>query len=120
MFRSVFVADTLGSPSADLAACADVIHDSSVRTLMARGYVAATEPAQADVILRSAWSARPVTAGRPDGKVSLRLWIEDPSGRVLKTFDAIVDAQAGLLTRDRVSEAVRTKVGAMPMAPTAR
>lgn len=112
--RSVFVADPQGAPTPELARYGDAIHDASVRTLIFRGYLAATEPSQSEAILRPTWIARPYVSGQPDGKVSLRLNIEDHAGRVLQTFDVIREVPAGLLTQDRVTEAVRTALSAMP------
>jgi len=111
LVRSVYVQEAIGAPSPSLALCVDVIHDTSVRVLQSRGYVAATEPAGADAILYAAWYARPVSAGIPVGKVSLRLTLVDRSGRVLGSFIVISDAQASLLSKERIADLVREGLG---------
>ena len=45
LVRSVYVEEVTRAPSPALALCGDVIHDTSVRVLQSRGYVAATERA---------------------------------------------------------------------------
>jgi len=110
LVRSVYVQEAIGAPSPSLALCDDVIHDTSVRVLRSRGYVAATEPAGADAILYAAWYARPVSAGIPVGKVSLRLTLVDRSGRVLDSFDAISDQQASFLSKERIADLVRDQL----------
>jgi hypothetical protein len=111
LVRSVYVEEAIGAPSPALARCVDVIHDTSVRVLQYRGYVAATEPAGADAILYAAWYARPASAGMPVGKVSLRLTLVDRSGRVLQTFEVFSDAQASFLSKERIAELVREQLG---------
>ena len=111
LVRSVYVQEAIRAPSPALALCGDVIHDTSVRVLQSRGYVAATEPAGADAILYAAWFARPVSAGIPVGKVSLRLTLVDRSGRVLGSFLVISDAQASFLSKERIADLVREGVG---------
>jgi hypothetical protein len=113
LVRSIFVEEASGAPSPDLAQCADVIHDTSVRVLQSRGYVAATEPAGADAILYAAWYARPVSAGIPVGKVSLRLTLVDRSGRVLGSFVVISDVQASFLSKERIADLVREQLGVL-------
>jgi hypothetical protein len=109
--RSVYVQEAIGAPSPALALCGDVIHDTSVRVLRSRGYVAATEPAGADAILYAAWYSRQVSSGLPVGKVSLRLTLVDRSERVLDSFDVISDAQASFLSKERVADLVREQLG---------
>ena len=111
MVRSIYVEEAIGAPTPALALCGDVIHDTSVRVLRSRGYVAATEPSGADAILSAAWYARPVSSGGPAGKVSLRLTLTDRSGRVLDTLDVITDAQASFLSKDRIADLVRARLG---------
>ena len=110
LVRSVYVEEAIGAPSPALALCGDVIHDTSVRVLQSRGYVAATEPAGADAILYAAWYARPVSSGLPVGKVSLRLTLVDRSGRVLDSFYAIADEQASFLSKERIADLVRDQL----------
>lgn len=109
--RSVYVEEAVGAPSPDLALCGDIIHDTTVRVLRSRGYVAATEPAGADAILYAAWSARPSGVAGPVGKVSLRLTLVDRSGRVLDSLDAISDVPASFLSKARIADLVRARVG---------
>ena len=111
LVRSVYVEEAVGAPSPALALCGDVIHDTSVRVLRSRGYVAATEPAGADAILHAAWYARPVSAGSPVVKVSLRLTLANRSGSVLDSFDVISDAQASFLSKERIADLVRERLG---------
>jgi hypothetical protein len=111
LVRSVYVEEAIGAPSPELALCGDVIHDTSVRVLRSRGYVAATEPSGADAILYAAWYSRPVSSTGSVGKVSLRLTLADRSGRVLESFDVISDAQASFLSKDRIADLVREQLG---------
>jgi len=111
LVRSVYVEEAIGAPSPALALCGDVIHDTSVRVLRSRGYVAATEPAGADAILSAAWYVRPVSSGGLVAKVSLRLTLADRSGRVLDTFEVITDAQASFLSKERIADLVRERLG---------
>jgi hypothetical protein len=73
--------------------------------------VAATEPAGADAILYAAWYARPVSAGMPVGKVSLRLTLVDRNGRVLGSSVVISDMQASFLSKERIADLVRDRLG---------
>ena len=109
--RSVYVEEVTRAPSPALALCGDVIHDTSVRVLRSRGYVAAAERAGADAILYAAWYARPVRPDMPVGKVSLRLTLADRSGRVLDSFYVISDAQASFLSKERIADLVREQLG---------
>jgi hypothetical protein len=111
LVRSVYVQEAIGAPSPSLALCVNVIHDTSVRVLQSRGYVAATEPAGADAILYAAWYARPVRSGMPVGKVSLRLTLVDRSGKVLESFEVFSDAQASFLSKERIADLVREQLG---------
>jgi hypothetical protein len=108
--RSVYVEEVIHAPSPALALCGDVIHDTSVRVLRSRGYVAATERAGADAILYAVWSAHSVRPGLLVGKVSLRLTLVDRSGRVLDSFDAISDQQASFLSKERIADLVRDQL----------
>ena len=110
LVRSVYVQEAIGAPSPSLALCDDVIHDTSVRVLQSRGYVAATERAGADAILYALWSAHSVRPGLLVGKVSLRLTLVDRSGRVLDSFDAISDQQASFLSKERIADLVRDQL----------
>ena len=110
LVRSVYVEEAIGAPSPDLALCGDVIHDTSVRVLRSRGYVAAMERAGADAILYATWSARPVGVGSPVGKVSLRLTLADRSGRELDSFDVISDVPASFLSKARIADLVRERL----------
>ena len=110
LVRSVYVQEAIGAPSPSLALCDDVIHDTSVRVLQSRGYVAATERAGADAILYAVWSAHSVRPGLLVGKVSLRLTLVDRSGRVLDSFDAISDQQASFLSKERIADLVRDQL----------
>ncbi len=110
LVRSVYVEEVTRAPSPALALCGDVIHDTSVRVLRSRGYVAATERAGADAILYAAWSAHSVRPGLLVGKVSLRLTLVDRSGRVLDSFDAISDQQASFLSKERIADLVREQL----------
>ena len=111
LVRSVYVQEAVGAPSPALALCSDVIHDTSVRVLRSRGYVAATEPAGADAILYAVWYARPVSSGLPVGKVSLRLTLVDRSERVLDSFYVFSDEQASFLSKERIADLVREQLG---------
>jgi hypothetical protein len=111
LVRSVYVEEAVGAPSPALALCGDVIHDTSVRVLRSRGYVAAAERAGADAILYAVWYSRPVRPGMPVGKVSLRLTLEDRSGRVLDSFYVISDQQASFLSKERIADLVRDQLG---------
>jgi hypothetical protein len=110
--RSVYVEEAFffGAPSPALALCGDVIHDTSVRVLQSRGYVAATERAGADAILYAVWYSHPVRPGMPVGKVSLRLTLADRSGTVLDSFDVISDQQASFLSKERIADLVRDQL----------
>jgi hypothetical protein len=113
LVRSVYVEEAAGTASPELARCADVIHDTSVRVLRGLGYVAASEPTTADASLHATWLARPVTAGSPAGRVSLRMSLVTRDGTVLKSAEVITDAQAGFLTKERIADHIRTKLGAV-------
>jgi hypothetical protein len=105
---SIYVEDAVGAPTPDLARCHDVIHDESVRVLRARGFLAASEPAAAEGLLRAVWFAHPAAAGKPAGRVSLRMTLEDRDGRELQSFEVITEASAGFLTKERIADLVRT------------
>jgi hypothetical protein len=111
LVRSVYVEEAFGAPSPALALCGDVIHDTSVRVLRSRGYVAAAESAGADAILYPVWYGRPVSSGMPVGKVSLRLTLADRSGRVLESIDVFSDAQASFLSKERIADHIRERLG---------
>jgi hypothetical protein len=110
LVRSVYVEEVIRAPSPALALCGDVIHDTSVRVLRSRGYVAATERAGADAILYADWSAHSVRPGLLVGKVSLSLTLVDRSGRVLDSFYAISDQQASFLSKERIADLVRDQL----------
>ena len=111
--RTIYVEEAAGAPSPDLAQFADVIHDTSVRVLMSRGYFAAVEPTVADAFLRVTWSARPSTAGVPEGRVSLRMSLVDRDGRQLHAVDLVADVPSGFLTKERLADLVRSKLGTL-------
>jgi hypothetical protein len=113
LVRRIFVEEASGAPSPELALCAAVIHDTSVRVLQDLGYVASQEPAEADAFLHAAWTARPATAGTPEGRVSLRVTMIGRDGAVMKEVDVIHDARAGFLTRERIADQVRAKLGSL-------
>jgi len=113
LVRSIYVEVPVGAPSPDLAQCADVIHDTSVRVLSDRGFVAAMEPSAADAFLRATWSARPSSAGTLDGRVSLRMTLVARDGTFLRSVDLVADMTAGFLTKERIADLVRTKLGAI-------
>jgi hypothetical protein len=94
-----------------LAQCAEIIHDTSVRVLKARGFIAAVDPSDADAFLRAIWIARPMTAGKPEGRVTLRMTLVDRDGAVLSAVDAVADAPAGFLTKERIADLIRMKLG---------
>ncbi len=110
LVRSIFVEVALCAPSPDLAQYADVIHDTSVRVLIGRGYVAAMEPAVADAFLYAVWIARPMTAGTPQGRVTLRMTLVAQDGSVLYSVDTVVDTPVGFLSKERISDLIRTKL----------
>ena len=114
LVRSVYVAEASGAPSADLAQHADVIHDTSVRVLMGRGYVAAMDPAGADAVLYAVWIARPMTVGTLQGRVTLRLTLVARDGAVLYAVDAVADAQSAFLSKDRIADLIRSTLGKIP------
>lgn len=108
--RSIYVEEAVGAPSPDLAQCADVIHDTSVRVLSDRGFIAAMEPFAADAFLRATWSARPSSAGKLDGWVSLRMTLVARDGTLLRSVDLVADVPAGFLTKERIADLVRAKL----------
>jgi len=111
--RTIYVEEAVGAPSPDLAQFADVIHDTSVRVFMSRGYVAAVEPTEADAFLRPVWLARPSAAGMPGGRATLRLTLVDRDGRQLHAVDLVADVPSGFLTKERLADLVRTKLGTL-------
>jgi hypothetical protein len=113
LVRSVYVEEASGAPSDDLAQYADVIHDTSVRVLIERGYVAAMEPASTDAFLRACWVARPANAGTPQSRVTLRMTLVSRDGAVLSVLDIVTDTPAGFLSRERISDHIREKLGAI-------
>jgi hypothetical protein len=113
LVRSIFVEEASGAPSPDLAQCADVIHDTSVRVLIDRGYLAAMDPAVADAFLHAVWITRPAIAGTPQGRVTLRMTLVSRDGAVLSVLDIVTDTPAGFLSRERISDHIREKLGAI-------
>ena len=111
LVRSVYVEDSSGAPTPDLAHFKDVIHDTSVRVLLDRGYVAAMEPSSADAFLHATWIALPVIAGTPQRRVILRMTLVSRTGAELFAVDAVADTPAGFLSKERISEQIRTKLG---------
>ena len=111
LVRSIYVEEASGAPSLDLAQCADVIHDTSVRVLIDRGYVAAMDPAVADAFLHAVWIAKPMTAGTPQRRVTLRMTLVTRDGMVLHSVDAVVDTPAGFLSKERIADLIREKLG---------
>lgn len=96
----------------ELSGCAEVVHDTAVRALTARGYVAAMEPGTADAWLRFAWIARPLDAGRPEGRLTLRMTLVARDGTLLRSAEVFADAPSGFLTKERVADLVRAKLAA--------
>jgi len=113
LVRSIYVEGASGAPIPDLAQYADVIHDTSVRVLVKRGYVAAMEPARADAFLRASWVARPPIAGTPQSRVTLRMTLVSRDGAILSALDIVTDTPAGFLSRERISDHIREKLGAI-------
>ena len=113
LVRSIYVEEAVGAPSPDLGRCADTIHDTSVRVLKERGFIAAMEPTEADAWLRATWSIRPSAIGTPEGRVTLRMSLVSRDGTLLKGADIIADAPAGLLTNERIADLVRARLGAV-------
>lgn len=113
--RSIYVDEPVGAPAPELTRSADVIHDTAVRLLLGRGYVAAIDPEHADAFLRAVWVVRPMAAGRPDGRVTLRMVLEARDGQVLAGVDVVSDAPVGFLSDARIAELVRSKLG--PILP---
>ena len=117
LIRSIYVEDSSGAPSTDLAQCSAVIHDTSVRVIMQRGYVAAMEPTGADAFLHAVWIARPAIAGTPQGRVTLRMTLVSRDGSVLSAVDIVTDTPAGFLSKERISDHIREKLGAIIPGP---
>jgi len=111
LVRNIYVEEVAGAPSPELAQCAEIIHDTSVRVLKARGFIAAVDPSDADAFLRAIWIARPMTAEKPEGRVTLRMTLVDRDGAVLSAVDAVADAPAGFLTKERIADLIRMKLG---------
>ncbi len=111
--RSIYVEEAVGAPLPILAQYSAIIHDTSVRVLTNRGFVVAMEPSAADSFLRATWSARPSSAGTPDGRVSLRMILVGGDGTLLLSVDVVTDMTAGFLTNERIADLVRTKLGAI-------
>ena len=117
LIRSVYVEGSVGAPLPDLAQYADVIHDTSVRVLVERGFVAAMEPASADAFLRASWLSRPAIAGTPQSRVTLRMTLVSRGGAVLRVLDIVTDTPAGFLSRERISDHIREKLGTIIPGP---
>ena len=113
LVRSIYVEDSSGVAPPDMAQYADVIHDTSVRVLVERGYVASMEPASADAFLRASWVVRPAIAGTPQGRVTLQMTLVSRDGAVLRVLDIVTDTPAGFLSRERISDHIREKLGAI-------
>lgn len=112
--RRIFVEEAVGAPLPELARSAGVIHDTAVRTLRARGFVAAAEPSEADATLRSAWFVRPAETALPAGRVTLRMALVSREGAVLQGAEVIADVPAGFLSDERIADAVRAKLATFP------
>lgn len=110
LIRSIYVEGATGAPSADLARSADTIHDTSVRTLRQVGFTAATEPAEADAFLRATWFVRPAVAGKPEGRVTLRLSLVARDGTLVQVDDVVADLPAAFLTDERIADLVRARL----------
>lgn len=117
--RHVYVREATGATLSDLLVHDAVIHDTSVRVLSGRGYVAALEPSAADALLRSAWIVRPPAEGAGAPKVSLRLTLERKDGRILRSFEAIDEVPVRFLSPERVADHVRARLGTINRGPTA-
>lgn len=117
--RQVYVQEASGVTAHGLPAYDAVIHDTAVRVLTARGYVAALESAAADAWLRPAWVFRSPATGADGAKVSLRLTLERKDGLVLRTFTIIEAVPAHFLSPERVADEVRGRLGTINRGPTA-
>ena len=117
LIRSIFVEEPSGAPSTDLAQYSAVIHDTSVRVMMQRGYVATMESTGADAFLHAVWIARPAIAGTPQGRVTLRMTLVSRDGSVLSALDIVTDTPAGFLSKERISDHIREKLGTIIPGP---
>jgi hypothetical protein len=71
------------------------------------------DPAVADAFLYAVWIAKPMTAGTPQRRVTLRMTLVARDGTVLHSVDAVVDTPAGFLSRERISDHIREKLGSI-------
>ncbi len=118
--RRIYVADAVGTASADFRGLNDVVHDTAVRALQEKGYVAVAEPAAAEAILSASWHRRPSEAGSLAGRVGLRLVLESRDGSKLFMAEPIDGIQAAFLTSARVADSVRSGLSQVPPAPLVR
>ena len=117
LIRSIFVEEPSGAPSTDLAQYSAVIHDTSVRVMMQRGYVATMESTGADAFLHAVWIARPAIAGTPQGRVTLRMTLVSRDGSVQRNLDVVSDTPAGFLSKERIADHIREKLGVIIPGP---
>lgn len=115
--RTLYVEEPSGASSSDLAQYSAAIHDTSVRVIVESGHIAAMEPASADAFLRAFWIVRPAIAGTPQGRVTLRMALVSRGGSVLSAHDIVPDAPAGFLSKERISDQIREKLGAIIRGP---
>jgi len=69
------------------------------------------DPAVADAFLYAVWITRPAIAGTPQGRVTLRMTLVARDGTVLHSVDAVVDTPAGFLSKERIADLIREKLG---------
>ncbi len=111
LIRSIYVEEASGAPAPDLAQYSAVIHDTSVRVLEDFGYIAAMEPARADAFLHAVWMIRSPATETPPGHVTLMLTIVARDGTPLHVVEAVTDMPVGFLSRERLADLIRTKLG---------
>ena len=75
------------------------------------------EPASADAFLRACWVARPAVAGTPQSRVTLQMTLVSRGGAVLRVLDIVTDTPAGFLSRERISDHIREKLGTIIPGP---
>jgi hypothetical protein len=71
------------------------------------------DPADADAFLSAAWIARPMTAGTPQGRVTLRMTLVARDGTVLHAVDPVLGMPASFLSNERIADLIRAKLGAI-------
>jgi hypothetical protein len=71
------------------------------------------EPGGADAFLYAVWFTRPAIAGTPQSRVTLRMTLVSRNGAVLSVLDIVTDTPAGFLSRERISDHIREKLGSI-------